>query len=155
MNKYDEEKEREREERDPMQCTVEAVGERFGSSYVRPHPLPGLSADSRPREGNWASLLNWLDVSPDALVVVNQTGQITLVNGLVETLFGYSHEELVGQSLEVLLPERFHAIHSLHCERYAASPRTRPMGAGLELYGRRSGSPGSGSNNTEPEGTFP
>jgi PAS domain S-box-containing protein len=137
MNTDDKETEWEGEPPDPAQSTVGAVEERFMSSYARPYLPPGLSADSRPREGSWASLLNWLDVSPDALVVVNQVGQITLVNSMVETLFGYSHEELIGQSLEALLPERFHAIHSLHRERYVASPRTRPMGAGLELYGRR------------------
>jgi PAS domain S-box-containing protein len=95
------------------------------------------SSSSQPRKGSWASLLNWLDVSPDALVIVNQTGQIMLVNDQAETLFGYRRSELVGQPLEMLLPQRFYAVHILHRERYATSPRTRPMGAGLELYGLR------------------
>ncbi|TMD34013.1 MAG: PAS domain S-box protein, partial [Chloroflexi bacterium] len=88
-------------------------------------------------EGSWTSLLTLLDVSPDALVMVDSAGRIALVNSQVEALFGYPRSELVGKQLEVLLPERFHAAHALHRERYAASPRTRPMGAGLELYGRR------------------
>ena len=88
-------------------------------------------------EGGWTSLLTLLDVSPDALVMVDSAGRIALVNSQVEALFGYPRSELVGKQLEVLLPERFHAAHALHRERYAASPRTRPMGAGLELYGRR------------------
>src|SRR6266849_8493755 len=88
-------------------------------------------------EGSWASLLTLLDVSPDALVMVDSAGRIALVNSQVEALFGYPRSELVGKELEVLLPERFHAAHALHRERYAASPRIRPMGAGLELYGRR------------------
>src|SRR6266705_710553 len=88
-------------------------------------------------EGSWASFLTLLDVSPDALVMVDAAGRIALVNSQVEALFGYPRSELVGKELEVLLPERFHAAHALHRERYAASPRTRPMGAGLELYGRR------------------
>ena len=88
-------------------------------------------------EGSWTSLLTLLDVSPDALVMVDSAGSIALVNSQVEALFGYPRSELVGKQLEVLLPERFHAAHALHRERYAASPRTRPMGAGLELYGRR------------------
>src|SRR6266851_4276769 len=88
-------------------------------------------------EGSWASLLTLLDVSPDALVMVDSAGRIALVNSQMEGLFGYTRSELVGKQLEVLLPERFHAAHVLHRERYAASPRTRPMGAGLELYGRR------------------
>jgi len=69
--------------------------------------------------------------------MVDSAGSIALVNSQVEALFGYPRSELVGKQLEVLLPERFHAAHALHRERYAASPRTRPMGAGLELYGRR------------------
>src|SRR5947209_4013529 len=88
-------------------------------------------------EGNWTSLLTLLDVSPDALVMVDSAGSIALVNSQVEALFGYPRSELVGKQLEVLLPERFHAAHALHREQYVASPRTRPMGAGLELYGRR------------------
>src|SRR6266699_3367158 len=87
-------------------------------------------------EGSWTSLLTLLDVSPDAQVMVDSAGSIALVNSQVEALFGYPRSELVGKQLEVLLPERFHAAHALHRERYAASPRTRPMGAGLELYGR-------------------
>ncbi len=96
-------------------------------------PLP----DSLPRERNWSSLLNWLDVSPDALVIVNRTGQITLVNNQLEALFGYQRDELIGRQLEVLLPERYHDVHMLHRDRYTTVPRTRPMGAGLELYGLR------------------
>ena len=85
---------------------------------------------------NNANLLTLLDVSPDALVMVDQAGRIALVNSQAEALFGYPRSELVGKQLEVLLPERFHAAHALHREHYAASPRTRPMGVGLELYGR-------------------
>src|SRR5260370_14858653 len=99
------------------------------SPYAPVVPLQG--------EVSVANLLTLLDVSPDALVMVDQTGRIALVNSQVEALFGYPRSELVGKQLEVLLPERFHAAHALHRERYAASPRTRPMGAGLELYGRR------------------
>ncbi len=84
-----------------------------------------------------ANLLTLLDVSPDALVIVNQAGRIAHVNSQLEALFGYQRSELEGLQLEVLLPERFRAAHTVHRERYAASPRTRPMGVGLELYGRR------------------
>jgi PAS domain S-box-containing protein len=83
------------------------------------------------------SLHTLLEVLPDALVLVDAAGHIAQVNSQVEALFGYPRSELKGLQLEVLLPERFHAAHVLHRERYAASPRTRPMGAGLELYGRR------------------
>lgn len=99
--------------------------------------LSQISKNSQPREGSWASLLDWLDVSPDALVIVNQAGQIILVNDQTETLFGYKRSEFVGHPLEMLLPQRFHMVHAFHRERYTTSPRTRPMGAGLELYGLR------------------
>jgi len=84
-----------------------------------------------------ADLFSLLDISPDALVIVDSAGCIKHVNSQAEALFGYGRSELAGQLLEVLLPERFHAPHVVHRQRYAASPRTRPMGVGLELYGRR------------------
>src|SRR5215469_14980968 len=104
--------------------------------------IPSLHAPRVPRvtlqgEISEASLLTLLDVLPDALVLVDAAGRITQVNSQVEALFGYTRSELDGLQLEVLLPERFHAAHVLHRERYAVSPRIRPMGAGLELYGRR------------------
>ncbi len=102
-------------------------------SLHSPHP----SVVHLQGEVSIANLLTLLDVSPDALVMVDQAGRIALVNSQVEALFGYPRSELVGKQLEVLLPERFHAAHVVHRERYAASPRTRPMGVGLELYGRR------------------
>lgn len=84
-----------------------------------------------------ANLLSLLDISPDALVIVNQAGCIEHVNSQAEALFGYQRSELEGLHLEVLLPERFRATHELHRQHYIASPRTRPMGVGLELYGQR------------------
>src|SRR5947209_7896816 len=78
-----------------------------------------------------------LDISPDALVVVEQAGTIVMVNGQAEALFGYGPEELQGQRLEVLLPQRLRAAHASHREHYFSTPRTRPMGAGLQLLGRR------------------
>ena len=102
-----------------------------------PHAPHIISIPLKEDEESWASLLTLLDVSPDALVMVDAAGCIVLVNRQAEALFGYPRSELLGQQLEVLLPERFHVAHVLHRERYAAAPRTRPMGAGLELYGRR------------------
>lgn len=109
-----------------------------GSSSIfppSPLPIPPLVASSLLQEG--ISVQLWLDISPDALVVVNAAGQIILVNRQDETLFGYTREELVGQPLEVLLPERLRAVHVGHREHYAASPHMRPMGVGLDLYGLR------------------
>ena len=83
------------------------------------------------------SFQQWLDISPDALVVIDAHGQIVQVNSQVEAVFGYARTALIDQPLEKLLPERFHTAHRQHRQHYATSPRLRPMGAGLELYGRR------------------
>jgi PAS domain S-box-containing protein len=78
-----------------------------------------------------------LDAAPDAVVVVDAAGRIELVNATTETLFGYTRAEVLGQPVEVLLPERVRPAHVEHRTAYVAHPRTRPMGAGLELFGRR------------------
>jgi PAS domain S-box-containing protein len=83
------------------------------------------------------SLHSLLDISPDAMVVVNQIGIIVMVNTQAEALFGYAPEEIGGQRLEVLLPERFQAPHQAHCQHYFAAPRPRPLGAGFQLFGKR------------------
>jgi protein-histidine pros-kinase len=77
-----------------------------------------------------------LESAPDGIVIVDRTGRIALVNQQVEHLFGYQREELIGQPVEVLIPERFHTRHVSERTGYIAHPRTRPMGPGLELFGR-------------------
>jgi PAS domain S-box-containing protein len=82
-----------------------------------------------------------LDSTPDGIVLVNSTGRIVLANAQAEALFGYTRGELRGTSIESLLPPRFRAGHAMHRSGYFAQPRTRSMGADLELYGlRRDGS---------------
>lgn len=90
--------------------------------------------DAKLAEANFRDLLN---STPDAIVIVNITGRIILANSRTESLFGYGAGELIGRSVEILLPERYREGHVVHRTRYFDNPRTREMGAGLELYGLR------------------
>jgi PAS domain S-box-containing protein len=78
-----------------------------------------------------------VESAPDALVVVGQDGVVRLVNRRAEELFGYAREELVGESVEKIVPKRFRGGHVAHRQGYARDPKARSMGSGLELYGLR------------------
>jgi two-component system, cell cycle sensor histidine kinase and response regulator CckA len=80
---------------------------------------------------------NFLEAVPDALVVVERDGTIVQINSQTEELFGYPREQLLGQKVEVLVPERYRPGHHAHREGFAHAPKIRRMGAGLDLHGRR------------------
>jgi PAS domain S-box-containing protein len=91
-------------------------------------PLPQLAAND---------LRELVEAVPDALVVIDQSGRLILVNRQTEQLFGYHRDELLGQPVEVLVPERFRDKHVGYRDGYFAAPHLRPMGVGLELVGQR------------------
>jgi PAS domain S-box-containing protein len=78
-----------------------------------------------------------LEAIPDAILAVNPDGIIVQVNSQTEEMFGYTRVELIGQRVEMLVPERQRLLHRHHRERFREQPKTRRMGAGLDLYGRR------------------
>ena len=78
-----------------------------------------------------------LEAAPDAMVIVNGEGRIVLVNSQAVALFGWKREELLGESIDLLVPARFHGKHAGHRGAFFQNPKVRAMGAGLELYGRR------------------
>jgi PAS domain S-box-containing protein len=80
-----------------------------------------------------------LESTPDAIVMVNVTGRIVLVNSQAEKVFGYARNALIGMPVEMLLPERYRVGHHGHRANFFAQPRTRTMGVGLDLYGLRNG----------------
>ncbi len=78
-----------------------------------------------------------LEAIPDAVAVVNQQGVMIQTNSQMEAMFGYTREELIGQKIEILVPERQRPQHDHHREQFHARPKIRRMGSGLDLYGRR------------------
>ena len=78
-----------------------------------------------------------LEAAPDAIIEVDDQGRILLLNATTEKLFGYSRDEILGQSVDILVPPDLRRAHKKHRADYAAHPKTRPMGIGLELHGLR------------------
>lgn len=95
--------------------------------YRRPHGL-------KCTEDKFRALL---EAAPDAMVIVDAFGKIVLINRQTERLFGYAREELLGQSVENLMPDRFRGAHSAHRDEFSQAARLRMMGSGMDLLGLR------------------
>jgi PAS domain S-box-containing protein len=104
-------------------------------------PTPELEANRRQTEAALSAseqqFRGLLESAPDAMVIVDADGHIALVNRQTEQLFGYAREELLGQPIETLVPDRFRSRHVNHRSGYVTEPGVRPMGAGLQLYALR------------------
>jgi len=98
---------------------------------------PEPDANNHPPKWVDVSAQSLLDAAPDAMLIVNQTGEIVVANLQSEKLFGYDHEELIGRSVESLVPQRLRAEHPHHRGYFLGAPRVRPMGAGLESFALR------------------
>jgi protein-histidine pros-kinase len=92
------------------------------------HPSKSLSSDL------FRALL---ESAPDAMIIVDGSGTIVLVNAQAERLFGYERHELLGQPVELLVPVKYQRPHARHREGYVGRPHSRPMGHGVELSARR------------------
>ncbi len=99
--------------------------------------LIGIVQDVSDRKRAEARFHALLEGAPDATIVVDEAGTIVRANAQVERLFGHTRSDLVGRTIEVLLPERFRARHVSNRARYAVDPVSRPMGVGLDLFGLR------------------
>ena len=99
---------------------------------------PQWTASPRPTDASTREVYYpVLEASPNAVVAVDESARITYANPQVEATFGYTPDELLGQDVELLLPERVSARHVVHRDGFLAHPVARPMGIGLDLAGRR------------------
>jgi PAS domain S-box-containing protein len=108
--------------------------------FMNPLPDPGEAENlAEPLRIAAEALLSpvVLEAVPDPMVAVNPEGIILQVNSQIEGLFGYTRDELVGQPVEVLVPDRLRQQHHHHREQFGEHPKMRRMGAGLDLYGKR------------------
>lgn len=88
-------------------------------------------------DASGAKVRQLLEMAPDGILIATQDGSVSFVNNKALEMFGYEPKELLGAQVETLIPERYRDAHVLHRADYAAEPRTRPMGVGLDLFGLR------------------
>jgi len=103
----------------------------------QPARMRGAALDITKRKQAEEQFRLVVEAAPNAMIMVNAEGRITLVNTQAEAVFGYAREELIGHPIEMLVPERFRSNNMGDRRCYFCDPRARPMGAGRELFGRR------------------
>lgn len=103
---------------------------------TRPRHGEGLRQSGTEQSG--VSLWDIIESAPDGMLVTDGSGHIVVANRQIESMFGYEREDLFGQAVEMLLPERFRAGHLVHRDMFEGDPKRRSMGAGLDLWARRS-----------------
>jgi len=133
----------------PMLSGLEIFGRRKDGSSFRAeiglNPIEtddGLLVTSTIRAINTvddseAYFRNLLESAPDAMIIIDEQGKIAIVNAQVEQMFGYERQEILGRTIEALLPDRLRDRHLLHRQGFMADPALRPMGEGLDLVARR------------------
>ena len=104
---------------------------------IHAHLQPAAAIPDLQHVWDKATFQSLVESAPDGLVIINQNGSIVLVNAQTEKLFGYGRGELLGQPIEILVPERIRQRHVEYRTRYFTQPSLRPMGSGMELSGRR------------------
>ena len=133
----------------PMVAGLDLLGRRKDGSEFRAeialNPIEtqdGLIVTSTVREiaqtdDSDAYFKHLLELAPDAMIIIDEHGKIAIVNGQAEEMFGYERSEMLGQRIEMLLPERLRRVHVGHRSGYGLDPRLRPMGQGQDLVARR------------------
>jgi PAS domain S-box-containing protein len=118
---------------------MSGTGDTMGVAGGHERMAPGARALRPLSEAGLDDELIWglVDAAPDGIALADEDGKILLVNTQTEKLFGYDRGELLGRSVDELLPERLRQVHRAHRTRYRAEPRVRSMGVGVPLFGRR------------------
>ena len=111
-----------------------SAGKELAQSESRSDELRSIADERRRSEQKFRGML---EAAPDAIVIMDRSGDIILVNARTEALFGHPRSDLLGQKIEYLLPSRYHGTHPAYRDRFFGGPQARQMGVGLDLYGQR------------------
>jgi PAS domain S-box-containing protein len=123
--------------RDGSEVIVSSRWALRADAHGRPIAILESNRDITQRKREENKFRGLLESAPDAMVIVNRTGQVQLVNAQTEKMFGYSREEIIGRPVEIMIPRRLQADHRVHRSDYSRAPHARSMGVGLELFGLR------------------